>query len=123
MNRLGKQGVTHQQGRGTAFYAAVRAEGKFVPAQPGSNGIHSAESHDLTSAPTTTDAVSQTELRWEHAATQVSGCRVCSALMPVPDGSSDHTCGRCAQGEELLHLVTEFREEVSRLRSIRERKR
>ncbi|GAB0179306.1 hypothetical protein GRJ2_000395900 [Grus japonensis] len=74
----------------------------------------------LTSAPTTTDAASQTELRWEHAATQVPGCRLCPALTPAQDGSSEHTCGRCAQVEELLHLVTELWEEVSGLRSIRE---
>ena len=70
----------------------------------------------LSSAPTMTDTAAQTELRWEHAATQVSGRGVCPALMPVPDGSS----GRCAQVEELLRLVTELWEEMSRLRSIRE---
>ena len=77
----------------------------------------------LSSAPTTTDAASQAELWWEHAATQVSGCRMCPTLIPVSDNSSEHTCGRCAQVEELLCLVTELREEVSRLRSIRERER
>ena len=40
--------------------------------------------------------------------------------MPVSDGSSEHTCGRYAQVEELLRLVTELWEEVRRLRSIRE---
>ena len=30
------------------------------------------------------------------------------------------TCGRCTQVEELLSLVTELREEVTRLKSIRE---
>ena len=74
----------------------------------------------LSSAPVTADTASQTELRWEHAATQVSGCRVCPTLMPVPDGSSKYTCGRCTQVEELLRLVTELWEEVSRLWSIRE---
>ena len=77
----------------------------------------------LNSAPTTTHAASQTELRWEHAATQVSGCRVCPALLPASDGSSEHTCGRCTQLEELLRLVTELWEEVSRFRSIREPER
>ena len=77
----------------------------------------------LNSAPTTTDAASQTELQWEHAATQVSGCRVCPALLPALDGSSEHTCGRCTQVKELLCLVTELWEEVSRLQGIRERER
>ena len=77
----------------------------------------------LNSAPAATDAASQTELRWEHGASQVSGCRVCPALVPVRDGSSEHPCGRCAQGEELRRLVAEFREEVSRLRNIRESER
>ena len=40
--------------------------------------------------------------------------------MPVPGSSSEHTCGRCAQVEELLRLVTEVWEEVSGVRSIRE---
>ena len=77
----------------------------------------------LNSAPTTTDAASQTELQWEHAATQVSSCTVCPALLPASDGSSEHTCGRCAQLEEILRLVTELWEEVSRLWSIREYER
>lgn len=39
----------------------------------------------------------------------------------VPAGSSEHTCGRCTLEKELLCLVTELWEEMSRLRSIRER--
>lgn len=58
----------------------------------------------LNFAPTTTDTAAQTELWWEHAATPVSGGGVCPALVPVSD-SSEHTCGRCAQVEELLCLV------------------
>ncbi|GAB0206059.1 mitochondrial enolase superfamily member 1 [Grus japonensis] len=59
-----------------------------------------------------TDAASQTELWWEPAATRVPGCRLCPALTPVPDGSSEHTCERCAQVEELLCSVTELQEEL-----------
>ena len=77
----------------------------------------------LNSAPAVTDAASQTKLRWDHAATQVSGCRVGPTLTLVLDGSSEHICERCAQVEELLHLVTELWEEVSKLRSIRESER
>ena len=47
----------------------------------------------------------------------------CQAPMPVQAGSSEHTCGRCTQVEKILCLVTELREEVSRLRSIRESER
>lgn len=74
----------------------------------------------LNSAPTATDAASQTELCQEHAATQVLGCRVCPAFMPVLDNSSKHATRYCAQIQELLCLVTELWEEVNRLRSIRE---
>ncbi|KAK4807042.1 hypothetical protein QYF61_018383 [Mycteria americana] len=63
----------------------------------------------LNSALTTTDAASQTELWWEHAATQVSGCRVYPTLS---DGTSEYTCGKCAQVEELLCLVTELWEDA-----------
>lgn len=51
---------------------------------------------------------------------QVLGCRVCPSLLSVSDGiSSGYGCGMCPQGEELLSLVVDLREEVSRLRSIR----
>jgi len=73
----------------------------------------------LSSAPTMTDKDSQAELQWDPAATQVPGRRVCPALTPVWDGSSE-PCERCAQAEKLLHLVMELWEEVSRLRSTRE---
>lgn len=74
----------------------------------------------MSSTTTRSDAASQTELLWEHATTQTSGCRVCPTLTPVSDGNDGHTCRRCAQVEDLLQLVMELREEVSRLRSIRE---
>ena len=71
-------------------------------------------------APTGTDAATQTELPREHAAIQVSGCRVCLRFLLVSEGSSENSCGRCTQVEELLSLVAELREEVYRLRSIQE---
>lgn len=37
------------------------------------------------------------ELWWEPAATQLSGCRVCPALVPALNGSSEQTCGRRTQ--------------------------
>lgn len=42
--------------------------------------------------------------------------------MLVQDGSGKHGCGRCAQAEELLHMVVELQEEMGRLRSIKESK-
>jgi len=50
----------------------------------------------------------------------VPGCRECPALTAVPDGCSEHRRESCAPGEELLRLVTELWEGVSRVRSIRE---
>lgn len=70
-----------------------------------------------SSAPTTANATSHLELL---GGTQVSGCQVCPTLTPVQDGSNEPSCGRCAQIEELLHLVAELLEEMVRLGSIRE---
>ena len=70
--------------------------------------------------PTGTDAATQTELPKEHAAIQVSGCRVCPRFPLVSEASSENACERCAQVEERLLLVVEFWEEVNRLRSIQE---
>ena len=65
----------------------------------------------------------QTEFPLKHAATQVSGCRECQSLAAVVEGSRDRTCMRCEQVEDLLSMVAELKEEVARLRSIRECKR
>ena len=75
MNSVGKQGVAHQQGRGMAFYAAVRAEGcagrALKPCQLNQGAMVSTWQKamaSLSSAPTTTDTAAQPGLRWEHAA-------------------------------------------------------
>ena len=126
--------MAHQQGCGTsvcltlcmAVCAGGRAGRALKPCQLDQGAMVSTWQKamaPLSSASITTDTASQTELWWEHGGTQVSGCRVCPALMPVSDGSSGHTCGRCAQVEEQLCLVAELREEVSRLRSTRESER
>ena len=52
---------------------------------------------------------------------QAAGCAL--LLHQVLDGCSEYTRGRCAPAEELLSLVAELREEVIRLRSIRESER
>lgn len=75
----------------------------------------------LVASPATgSNAPTQTELPRRHAAIQAPGCRVYLSDLPVSEGSSEHSCGRRAQVEGLLRLVTELWEEVGRLRSIRQ---
>ena len=52
-----------------------------------------------------TDIALWTELRREHAATSASSCRLCPIPPPVPDASSEHTCGKYTKGEELSGLA------------------
>ncbi|KAK4817905.1 hypothetical protein QYF61_002388 [Mycteria americana] len=66
------------------------------------------------------DVAAQTELPGKHAATQVSGCRECLGLSLFMHGSRADSCVRCDQVDDLLCMVAELREEVERLRSIRE---
>lgn len=63
--------------------------------------------------------------RWvflrEHMIIQVLRYRMCPSLQSEPDSSSsEYTCGRSVQVEELLSLVTELPEKVGRLKSFRE---
>ena len=62
----------------------------------------------------------QTELPRKHAAVQVLGCRECLSLSVLSEGSSDNNCVCCDQLDDLISLVVELREEVERLRSIRD---
>jgi len=62
----------------------------------------------------------QTEAPCKNAGVQVSGCRECLSLALVPVDSRDNCCVRCEQVNDLLSLVVELKEEVERLRSIRE---
>ncbi|KAK4827179.1 hypothetical protein QYF61_015141 [Mycteria americana] len=50
----------------------------------------------------------------------VSGCRECLGLSLFTHGSRADSCVRCDQVDDLLCMVAELREEVERLRSIRE---
>ncbi|GAB0208697.1 hypothetical protein GRJ2_003335400 [Grus japonensis] len=77
----------------------------------------------LSSVLTRRHVATQTELPQKHAATQLSGCRECLSLALAGDGSSEIGCLRCDQVDDLLSLVAELREEVERLRSIREAER
>ena len=62
----------------------------------------------------------QTEGLPRNVAVQVSGCRECQSLLLPREDGKDATCVRCEQVDELLSLVVELREEVERLRTIRE---
>jgi len=62
----------------------------------------------------------QTEAPRKNAGVQVSGCRECLSLALVPGDSRDNGCVPCGQVNDLLGLVAELKEEVERLRSIRE---
>ncbi|KGL90143.1 hypothetical protein N301_00086, partial [Charadrius vociferus] len=53
-------------------------------------------------------------------AAQVSGCNECLSLALVSEGVRDTACVRCDQVNDLLRQVVELREEVGRLRSIRD---
>ncbi|KAK4831918.1 hypothetical protein QYF61_020295 [Mycteria americana] len=74
----------------------------------------------MPSVLTRVDAATQTELPGKHAATQVLGCREWLGLSLFTHGSRADSCVRCDQVDDLLCMVAELREEVERLRSIRE---
>ena len=56
----------------------------------------------------------------KNAGVQVSGCRECLSQALVLADSRDNCCVCCEQVIDLLSLVAELKEEVERLRSIRE---
>ena len=56
----------------------------------------------------------------KQAAVQVLGSRGCLSLSILSEGTSDNNGVRCNQPDDLLSLVVELKEEVERLRSIRE---
>jgi len=64
--------------------------------------------------------VTQTEVPDKHTAVQVSSYRKCLSLSLVLEGSRDNSCVQCDQENDLLSLVTELKEEVETLRSVRE---
>jgi len=66
------------------------------------------------------EAAIQTEVPGKYTAVQVSGCSECHQLALEADNSKGNNCIRCNQVDYLLCLVAELREEVDRLRSIRE---
>ena len=64
--------------------------------------------------------MTQTEGLPRNVAVQVSGYRECLSLLLPGEDRKDATYVRCKQVDELLSLVVELREEVERLRTIRE---
>ena len=74
----------------------------------------------MSSALTRMHVATQTELPQNNAAIQVSGFRECQSLSLVTDGSSEKSCMRCDQVDDLLSLVAELWQEVERLRTIME---
>lgn len=73
----------------------------------------------ISPALTRMDVATQTELPQKAKAIQFSGSVECQSLSLVTDGSSESSCVRCYQVDDLLSLVAESQEEVERLRSIR----
>ena len=62
----------------------------------------------------------QTEVPSRNASTQVTGCVDCWSLdFAVPDDGG-LTCKRCDQLNDLLSLVIDLKEEVERLRTIKD---
>ena len=62
----------------------------------------------------------QTEVPKQDASAQVSGCSECQSLAFAVLGEEDSRCVRCDQLNDLLSLVVDLKEEVERLRSIKE---
>lgn len=61
----------------------------------------------------------ETEGLPRDVAVHVSGCRECSSLLLPGENSKNSTCVKCKQVDDLLSMVAELKEEVVRLRAIR----
>lgn len=64
--------------------------------------------------------VTQTELPQKHAPVQVCSCRQGLSLALAPESRRDYTCVQWYRVDDLLSLMAELREEVERLKNIRE---
>jgi len=62
----------------------------------------------------------QTEHLPKNVAVQDSGCCKCLSLLLLVNGDRDSTCIRCEQENALLSKVKNLKEELERLKSIRE---
>jgi len=112
-NGVGKQGVVHQLWAGRSPLLTTQLDITL----PGDV---------LVMVSTCAKAVArrsvgtQTEAPRKNTGVQVSGCRECLSLAIVPEDSRDSGCVQCERVNDLLSLVAELKEEVERLRSIRE---
>ncbi|KFV70255.1 hypothetical protein N307_10010, partial [Dryobates pubescens] len=61
-----------------------------------------------------------TEVEHKQVAVQASRCRKCWSLALQMQGSGDYSCIRCEQIDYLLNLVARLKDEVARLRAVRE---
>ena len=62
----------------------------------------------------------QTDCPLKNAAVQVSGCRECLSLLLPSESGRDTVCVRCEQVDGLVRPVAGLKEDVERLRAIRE---
>ena len=62
----------------------------------------SAQQKAMSSALARMDVVTQTELPRKHAAIQASGCRACQSFLLITNCSSNNSCVRCDQVDDLL---------------------
>lgn len=66
------------------------------------------------------NVATQTECPPKSMAIQVSSCSKFLSVLLLVKGSMDSICVRCEQVDNLLSMVVKLKEEVERLRSIRE---
>ena len=62
----------------------------------------------------------QTDCPFKNAAAQVTGCRECLSLFLPSARGRETACVRCEQEDDLVRMVAELKEELERLRDIRE---
>jgi len=67
--------------------------------------------------------VTQTAYPPKNVAVQDSGCSECLSLLLLVKGNRDSTCMKCEEVDDLLSMVVKPKEEVEKLRSIRECKK
>lgn len=66
------------------------------------------------------NVVTQIECLPKNVVVHISGCSECLSLLLVVKGSRAFNCMMCEQVDNLLTVVVKLKEEVKRLRSIRE---
>lgn len=126
MNRTGKQDIAHQKGtqqfcagqvsRKGNEYLSTREIGSPIgclPDNKSSCGLHLVESSGKKEC-------DDSECPPENVAVQVSSCSKCLSLLLLMTGGKNSTCVRCEQMDDLLSMVAKLKEEVEKLRRIKE---